>query len=317
MITLKYLKAFVTYRCSAECAHCIFNCSPKAEGVMDLGQFAQWWEEISQSGPLAIFEVHGGEPMLYADHVCQMIKIAKIGGAEERWVTTNCSWATTSHEAQVWVERLRDAGATRLQLSTDMFHLPFVPAAKIEYVIDACNEAQVAFRILCACPDGSPDLETTALLDEVLPEWGEKTDFFSIMFAGRANPGLLQLHGKDNGIPVGRCEEMICAATGSPRHPHGVEIDPFGNVLIANGICIGNANTGSLADILSEYDVEKHPIMKIIGTKGPMGLTELPEAEGFELRNGYHDRCQLCHEIRAYLRPRFPDVLKPGVRYWG
>jgi len=88
MISLKYVKLLLTYRCSSACPHCIFNCSPRAEGLMDVKRFAGCWEEISESCPPDIFEVQGGEPMLYLDRVCLMVELARSGGAQERWVTT-------------------------------------------------------------------------------------------------------------------------------------------------------------------------------------------------------------------------------------
>lgn len=86
--------------------------------------------------------------------------------------------------------------------------------------------------------------------------------------------------------------------------------------MVEHGICIGNARREPLDEILDRYDADAHSILRVLMADGPLGLTRLPEANGFRLRpEGYLDKCHLCHEVRDHLRPAFPDFLAPDACY--
>jgi len=135
-----------------------------------------------------------------------------------------------------------------------------------------------------------------------------------MMFCGRA-AALCDLRSGERSVPRDICKgaPWVC---GDFLHPPSIEIDADGWVMLEHGISIGNTRDRSLPDLLDAYDPERHPIISVLLKDGPLGLTRLPEAEGFRLRpEGYISKCHLCCEIRNHLRRWYADTLAPESCY--
>jgi hypothetical protein len=48
---------------------------------------------------------------------------------------------------------------------------------------------------------------------------------------------------------------------------------------------------------------------------GPYAYLKLAKERGFEPRQGYPQKCNLCWEVRKFLRPYFPETFGPGEIY--
>ena len=116
-------------------------------------------------------------------------------------------------------------------------------------------------------------------------------------------------------------------AEGEPANPYDVETNSHREWLTAEGFdtsstpLVFQERAVNLADLSTgrrgeEYDADTHPIISVLMTEGPIGLTRIPPASGFALReDGYVDKCHLCQEIRTYLSSHFPEILRPDNYY--
>ena len=83
------------------------------------------------------------------------------------------------------------------------------------------------------------------------------------------------------------------------------------------GVCLGNAKTDSLSEIISEFKPRKHPIIgRVMGKGGVSNLLELAIEKGYKPQDGYADKCHLCFSALNYLRPFYPNILEPSNVYF-
>jgi len=96
------------------------------------------------------------------------------------------------------------------------------------------------------------------------------------------------------------------------RNPGRVHIDPFGNVLVCQGLSIGNYLETSLAGVLTHYDPDTHPLCGPLLKGGPAALAERWQLDHGEL---YVDECHYCSDLCKSLVDRFPQYLAPRQTY--
>jgi len=132
-------------------------------------------------------------------------------------------------------------------------------------------------------------------------------------FEGRAAELLIKHVEPNEEIPTGSCQ-LPSWIGGNLKNPEGIEIDFEGNVTLCPGICIGNTRTQSLAQILHNYDYFEHPILSLLAQGGPVALLQSAMAKGFKPQK-FVDECNLCYEVRKFLKPSYPQYLAPATCY--
>jgi len=80
----------------------------------------------------------GGEPTLLGEDLLDAIAYVDGQGILSR-IVTNAHWASTPENADAYVRKLLESGLNELNVSTDDYHLPYVP---FSYVENAWNAAK-------------------------------------------------------------------------------------------------------------------------------------------------------------------------------
>jgi len=93
-----------------------------------------------------------------------------------------------------------------------------------------------------------------------------------------------------------------------------IHIDPYGNIQTCCGIVLGNAHRTLLPDLM-KVGFMGNEVAKIVYEEGPFGLLKLARKLGYSPRDGYPQKCNLCWEVRRFLRPHYPDILGPDEIY--
>ena len=261
----------------------------------------------------------GGEAMLDLERTLQIGKIALSHGIPKVEIDTGASWANSVEIARDVLKRILDAGLSLGAVSVDSFHQKHVPQENLMNLFLAARDLGIVLKGSCAVIEqgvqGNPYDEESSELIRWFSNHGVQIDTFPVVFQGRA-VNLAQYHSGIKSIPQDKCPGVYFFATEDWRNPGGIQIDVNGYVMLEHGICIGNTREKDLSDILDSFDAETHPIISVLLKDGPIGLTRLPESEGFKLQeNGYTDKCHLCQDIRTYLRPQFPEILCPDSYY--
>ena len=310
----------VTFKCPSKCKHCSYKAGPERTGHMELEDVETYLQDLTETQPLQSVGAHGGEPFLYFELLKGIMEKARVLGIHRTWVITNGYWAKSKSVAEEKLAELKEAGLTRITFSVDGFHQEYIPLENVRNGIDAAvglgfDRICVDAYFLVESPINNfydnltrKGLEGLAKLDKV------EIHRRRVGFEGRAAAELAEYVSSKTGTPQGRCQLPFWIG-GDLENPEGIEIDFEGNVTLCPGICIGNTKTAPLTQILESYNVKEHPILSVIAEEGPVGLLKMAITRGFDKRKAFIDECNLCYEMRRFLRPYHPHHLSPETCY--
>ncbi len=274
---------------------------------------------VTKHGKINWMTLIGGEALLDLDRTLEIGKIALDHGIHSVEIDTSASWGRDDDTSKYVVRRIVEAGLKLGAISIDGFHQKHVPPECVLRLFRAAKDFGIELKgssavLETGAPSNAYDAETLRLT-QWFGEHGFQVQSSPVVLQGRA-VNLARYHTGTRSVPQDKCGGVYFFATKDWRQPGGVEVDVFGSVMLEHGIRIGNARQRDISMILDEYDAETHPIISVLMKQGPIGLTRIPEASGFVLREGgYVDKCHLCQEIRTYLRPHFPEILGPDNFY--
>jgi hypothetical protein len=277
---------------------------------MKVNDGLRYLDETNSISNLSSFMIFGGEAMLYPDRTIKLFERAQELEIPSIQLITNGFWGRDSTKARTWAERLKEAGVNDILVSVDAFHLPHIPVDWPREAASACLDAGIHrvrwnVAVLEGLDAGNPyDLETKRILDS-LSNLDVQASLNDIWPRGRAVENLARYLPKR---PMGgRCPEAN--PTGNIVKPQEIGIGPYSWVNICWNLSIGNAKTCSIPDMLANYDYNESTVLDVLVNHGPIGLLDLPEAHGFDFKQeAFIDRCQLCIELRKFMRDIHPDA---------
>lgn len=326
-MSIEGLGILLTFECNAECDHCYYHSAPRSKigaSVIEVAEFAAYIDSLARfQRRIPGVTFLGGEPFLYYKHLRQMIEMIK-GRAPHISILTNGYWGKNRERADRMVSELKEAGLQKLSFGADGFHDPFVPFQSVKNAILAARDGglKVAVSVYlreALDADNEPDRISNAMVEELRQLGGISTGYAVVEYTSRAAERLEH----QSGAATEKELNDVCLKpyrgkvdpTGTFMDPKVIAIDPTGSVSTCAGILIGNAKEKDLGEILKEYRPDEHPIIGALIREGPMGLTKLPGAEGFQMKETYKDICEFCYDIRKHLRPHFPAELGPRQCY--
>ena len=263
--------------------------------------------------------ISGGEPLLFPNTVTKVAQKARNLGMQSIWVFTNCHWAVDSERAKDMVTSLKKAGVSRLCLSADGFHQPFIPTSNVRHAINNANEMGLEIvldtRIMGkALQDDNPVNKATI---QILQELGDLKNIETWrgppLCVGRAAEVIPQKIEVEPYFLGGQC--MGPWAGGSWMNPIGIDVDSYGEVTLCPGISIGNAKKHQLIEILSDYSPSRHRIIRELTAGGPKGLWRIALDLGYKTLDGYLSACHLCYDVRKFVRSHYAEELAPSCCY--
>jgi MoaA/NifB/PqqE/SkfB family radical SAM enzyme len=262
---------------------------------MTLAQIREIYRQASELGTVSTIFIEGGEPFLYYPVMVKAVEEARQRGFDVG-VVSNSYWATAEEDAIEWLRPLAAADVSSVDLSSDLFH----GDADDKSETPEARHGAAAARVLgLSC--GMMGVET--------PEGGEvypEREGGTLMFRGRAVSKLL------DGVPRTPWAGFAECPHEELNNPGRVHVDPFGNLHLCQGITMGNLFQRPLAELVSAYDPQAHPIVGPLLDGGP---AELVRRYGLPHEESYADACHLCYTSREMLRPRFPVLLAPDQMY--
>jgi len=317
---VKSADLLVTFKCPSKCKHCSYKAGPERNGHMRLEDVEMYLQDLAETQPLQSVGAHGGEPFLCFELLKGIMEKARALGIHRTWVITNGYWAKDKSVAKGKLTELKEAGLTRITFSVDGFHQEFIPLKNTINGIYAATS--LGFDRICVDAYFLDEPNISNFYDNLTRKGLENLEKLGdveihrrrIGFEGRAAAELAKYVNPKTEIPQGRCQLPFWIG-GNLENPEGIEIDFEGNVTFCPGICIGNTKTKLLTRILENYDVAEHPILSVIAEEGPVGLLKMAIAKGYIRRKEFIDECNLCYEMRRFLRPYYPHHLSPEACY--
>jgi len=305
---------FLSYKCTSECKHCMYACSPrwKADWISekDLQKILTQLYDIIQPSPLdsnriAInYGLHftGGEPFLNFDLLHKAVKLAHEIGIPSTFVETNSFWCIDDRSTKEKLLQLKDSGLDGILISVNPFILEQVPFERTERAIktsrDIFKENAIIYQEIFYHQFKELNIKDTLSFEEYLKKVGlNGLSFIELLPMGRATYKLQHLYKK---YPAEQFLEESCR-TDLTRAWHA-HIDNYGNYITGycGGISLGDAR--DLSSICSGIDLDELPILNAL-LNDLEKLCELGVREfGYnERKEGYISKCHLCLNIRRHI----------------
>ncbi len=331
----------LTYRCTNECRHCMYACSPKwrndwislgdAEKILKFLSTIfkkQYPKNFSQLGVNLGLHFTGGEPFLNFDLLLRLVKMADKYEIPSVFVETNCFWCVDDEETEEKLCKLRDAGLKGILISANPFLIEQIPFERIERAVNISERVfdgnVIVYQNIFLNQLRTIDLKGTLSFENYLSIMREKDplglyaglSFPSILPMGRVPYRLGYLYKR---YPTSRFFDESCMEE-LTRNWH-VHIDNYCNYIsgYCAGISLGDAR--DLEKICQDgINLDENPIIEIlVSPKGIMKLFEYAVKEyGYRERNdGYVSKCHLCLDIRKHIVEQTDDFneLKPRDFY--
>lgn len=338
MICMKVLKVdepfsggvFLTYKCTGECKHCMYACSPRWDADwIDLGDAEKVLTELS--GRLRVhyppgfrtvginYGLHftGGEPFMNFDLLLELTRMAEALEIPATFVETSCFWCTSRRACEEKLSELRDAGLDGILISVNPFILEHVPLERAATAIEVSRE--IFGSNVLVYQEGFYELmrrlgvSGTLSLEETLKLAGLDALRLELLPMGRAPYELGHLYRKH---PAKEFFGDSCAAE-LTRGWH-FHIDNYFNYITGycGGLSLGDAR--DLESICEGVRLDDRPILGALVT----GMGELyrfaVEEFGYEeVPDGYISKCHLCVDIRKHIAQRTGEFkeLRPREFY--
>jgi pyruvate-formate lyase-activating enzyme len=188
---LEKIEFVVTYACTGRCKHCSEGDHKSCGEHIDPAVAADAVKKIAAAYPIKTVMTFGGEPLLYPQAVCAVMKAAKESGVPRRQIITNGYFSKDVARIREIVEQIADAGVNDLLLSADTFHQEYIPLELVKLFAIAAKSAGIPIRIqpawLVSREDGNEyNLKTKEIIAEFAPLGIEEADGNVIFPEGNA-----------------------------------------------------------------------------------------------------------------------------------
>jgi hypothetical protein len=290
------LHFLVTYRCTYSCDHCFVWGSPDLEQTMTIAQLRAAIDAAVSLRTVDTVYFEGGEPTLVYPVVLEAAAHARAAGLDFGLVT-NCYWATSPEDAEIWLRPFAGLGIADLSLSS-------YPYAGEDALDDARLHTAVVAAQRLGLPLGVLEVGACAPLEDLGVSCGDPA---AVMHRGRAAVEL---------APAAACRpasSLVSCPHEDLAGPGRVHLGADGELQVCQGLSAGNAFRDGLQTVVERYSPTATPVFRELLAGGPWAL-----AQAMELtpeRELYADECHLCYELRSRLRERFPEILAPAVCY--
>jgi hypothetical protein len=315
----------LSYKCSAECRHCMYLCSPKwpADWITNddleavLSQLAGRIEP-SPWGPEAVglsdgLHFTGGEPFLNFELLRQAVEIADELRIPSTFVETNCFWCGDDEATRDKLRLLKDAGLKGIMISVNPFYAEYVPFERTERCVrislEVFGQNVMVYQLEYYRQFRKLGINERIPLEDYLALAGSEslTGRVELFLMGRATR---QLRGLYPTFPAPSFFDQPCQPPFLREwHNH---FDNYGNFI--PGFC-GGISLGHWRDLdrltMEGIDLEENPVLGFLVAGDMGGLFHFAEDHGYqESGDGYLSRCDLCLDLRDHLVSRggFPEL---------
>jgi hypothetical protein len=306
----------LSYKCPAECRHCMYACSPKWIGdwitVDQLEKFLPQLAKLIRPSPYGRqymslnhgLHFSGGEPFLNFKLLLKAVEIAETLKIPSTFVETNCFWCKDDKLTKERLKLLKEKGLKGILISVNPYYAEYVPFERTDLCIRISQEVfgpnvmvyQEEYYHLFK------RLRITGRLsiDEYLKlaRKASIAEGVELFLMGRATEKLKDLYPGYSSIRLVNipCQPDFLRSW----HNH---FDNYGNFM--PGYC-GGISLGSWFEmdrLLTEgIDLENRPVLKYLIDEDMRGLLSFALDAGYqELSEGYVSKCHLCLDIRQFL----------------
>lgn len=274
------LTIITTYKCSASCSNCCFECSPQRTEYISYENAAKDIDNaISKFPNIRTLVLTGGESLLNLDFVCNIISYAKKYNLVCR-VVSNGFWGKTEKIALKVLVRLKSAGLNELNVSTGDDHLEYVHIDRVRNCIKAA--LSLGIKTIINLESGNDRTFSIDDLDDCLNGLNENGKIDYSVIRGVWMPFTEESLHKLKPISKGFMHPVMDRCTNIFS---GITISPSNDLLSCCGLPVNYIrffNVGNLNDydIGTLYDRQFQDFLKIwLFVEGPYHILSYVEAQ--------------------------------------
>lgn len=308
----------LTYKCSAACRFCYYNCNPKQQGLMTIDTAMNSWLGLKKlAGDSAKIHITGGEAFLYFDRMAEILKQAKklkLGTVDQ--IETNASWAENENIIKEYLTFLDAHGMKTLKISCDPFHSEFIDIGRIKLLVKIAEKILSPKRVLIRWRE---HLDNPIDMNKLTHQ--QKIDVFAqelkthpFSFMGKASTELAEYFSDKSLSKFAKqnCKSYLLSSK-------GIHIDPFGNVFngVCSGMAIGNVNQISIDKLWDSVNWPKMDFFKTLFEFGPAAFIQEASKMGYRQLDKYAGKCHICTDLRQFFfdNGRYTNIIKPRNCY--
>lgn len=307
-LNISRIEFLVTFLCSGKCKHCSVAGRSNEKGC----RFVAPARAIETIQSLAdTFNIHslmtfGGEPLIYPDITCQILKTALQCRIPERQIITNGYFSKKPDRIRKVALSVRDSGINDVLISVDAFHQETIPLEYVRLFAEALQEQHIgrirfhpAWVINSSHQNRYNEL-TMKILDSLSDLKIGVSGGNDIYPAGNAEKYLREFYPKPDKLDLtAKCGEA--PYTDRLDDVHCLSIEPDGNVDVC-AFTIGNIYKEGINSIIERYDPYHDQMMKPLMESGVQGLVKFAEGRGITIDTGdNYSSCSVCRKIAAAL----------------
>ena len=169
---LSKIEFVVTDACTGQCKHCSQGDHKPCGERIDADIAVNALRSVASEYDLKTVMTFGGEPMLCADTVCEIMRTASELGIAKRQVITNGYFSKSAKRVSEVAAKLSECGVNDLLLSVDAFHQESIPIESVRAFAVELKRYGVPTRLqpawLVSAADTNPyNMRTRELLDSL------------------------------------------------------------------------------------------------------------------------------------------------------
>jgi len=299
----------VNYKCTARCAHCCYNSSPKWDN-----------DYMSEETAIKIFDclhlkgcrnihIGGGEPFINPTQLARICKIGKDKGFAISYIETNASWCLDDVRTEHILNTIIGSGVDCLLISVDPFHNEYIPYDKARRLIECCERVIMNTFVW---PNNfsdqlkKTDASKTHSLDELSTIFNidyrrYAATHYGLTPNGRAINLFKGLTKLRSAIEIIESTDSDCPGLHSTSHCH---LDLYENYIPPG--CTGFVI--DIYDMFGDFDNSKYPAISAAYSGGIGKLYEYAKTLDYtDIKEGYVNICHLCFEIKKHLSKNNPS----------
>jgi len=320
----------LSYKCTSECKHCMYGCSPrwKADWISenDLQRILTQLSDKIQPSPLGQnriginYGLHftGGEPFLNFELLVKATEMANKLGIPSTFVETNSFWCTDDETTGEKFIRLRDSGLDGILISVNPFILDQVPFERTERAIRIGREIfggnTIVYQEVFHGQFARLGIKSTLSFEECSRIDPGGLMRAELLLMGRAVYKLSHLYRR---FPARQFFGESCRDE-LTRGWH-IHVDNCCNYMTGycGGISLGDG--GDIRSILQGIDLSERPILNALVTNLENLLEfSFQQFDYEEHEEGYISKCHLCLDVRKHIAQKTDQFkeLRPREFYY-
>ena len=283
--------------CNAKCAMCYQSAGPKGSDTwgrssLPVAELERVLREAATVETLGRrFHLAGGEAFVRPNDCITLFSAARDAGYVDVSTTTNAYWGRVRDKAFGMCSRLREAGLTRMEISWDFWHQPYVSGDTVSNVLEACAEYGISTALRVLTTKSHSVAEALSAIRKSSLDCASEIFTCPVFPIGRA------------AVEIDRDDIYFTGdITGSCHSTLNLTVNAWGNVYPCcagadqtDWLSFGNVRERAIDEIAA--DMNRSLLLRTLVFRGPRAFIPILEQAGFDVGRDYSNICHLCFSV--------------------